>query len=424
VLPRWLGLWQIEQLGQAGRNLAALAGVGAANRAAAPPGVAAEAWFLHQAARALQGNDTRTALACVEKARETLAEGSTLPDQAIVEAAVPPLTRLARAQALASWAGTATGGEQLVDMVDLLEAVPAGQHILQAAQRNDRAAVGSGLAALTERTDLPGRLYHHLAILFTRQAEEDAPRPAAWALAWPAWLMFLAGPDAPAPPARAALLDHLLRMCRRRINDLLGRDAFEPARLYWEQVQGLPALAARLAPRGADVTALADDLAERVARFRDDLATEYLVTTRESMRFGDIAEGLRADYDRGLAMLRRLLSLDGDNERLLTALVETCNEWFLDLYHLHDAPGLREQLDRYTPFALQLARLVAGQPGHLAARSALSDFFKVRGFMEIDRARKVALYREALGFNPGNSNVRDLLAEMGEPIDPPEMKNG
>src|SRR5206468_3660191 len=132
----------------------------------------------------------------------------------------------------------------------------------------------------------------------------------------------------------------------------------------------------------------------------------------EAMRQGDIAEGLRADYASGLSLLRRLLSLDGENERLLTALVETCAEWFLDLYHLHDAPSLREQLDRYTPFALQLARLVEGQSGQLAARSALADFYKFRGFVEIDRDRKAGLYREALRFNPANSNVRDLLVEL------------
>src|SRR5439155_24437787 len=137
---------------------------------------------------------------------------------------------------------------------------------------------------------------------------------------------------------------------RGRINELLGRDAFDRARFYWEQVQGLPALASgvALAPRGtpgADATGLAQELADRVAHFRDDLATEYLVTTREAMRFGDIAEGLRADYESGLSLLRCLLSLDGQNERLLTALVETCAEWFLDLYHLHAPPGLLEPLD-------------------------------------------------------------------------------
>jgi hypothetical protein len=400
-LPRWLGLWRPAILGQVGANLAALAGM-AAGSGEAPPGVAAEAWFLHQAARALQRNDARTALVCVEKVRDRVPE----PQQA----ALPKLARLARSQALAT--STGGSGEQLLALVDLLEAVPGGPEILEAALRDDRATVQSALAALVERTDLPGPLYHHLAVLATRQAEnEQLPRPNAWR----AWLAFLASNDAPPTEVLTALLDHLLAGHRHCINDLLSRDAFELARQYWDQVQGLPALAARTGH-----TELERLLNERVSRFRDELATEYLVTTREAMRFGDIPEGWRADYPGGLALLRRLLSLDGGNVRLLTALVETCAEWFLDLYHLHDAPGLREQLDRYTPFALQLARLVEGQAGHLAARSALADFWKFRGFMEIDRDGKAALYREALRFNPANSNVRDLLAELGEPIDPAE----
>ncbi len=120
----------------------------------------------------------------------------------------------------------------------------------------------------------------------------------------------------------------------------------------------------------------------------------------------------------------RLSSLDSDNVRLLTALVETCNEWFLDLYHLHDAPALREQVERFTPFAVQLAQRVEEQGEQPAARSALADFWKFRGFIEIDRARKAALYREALRFNPGNSNVRELLTELGEPVEAPEENNG
>jgi hypothetical protein len=259
------------------------------------------------------------------------------------------------------------------------------------------------------RTDLPGELSHHLALAFMRQAE--AGDVAAWKLAWPAWLSFLGGPAGPAPAARDRLLEHLLALHRRRVNDLLARGAFDPARVYWDAAQGLPATAARYAP------ALVDDLSARADRFRDELATEYLVTTREAMRFGRAAEGLKADYEAGLGMLRQLLSLDGENVRLLTALVEACNDWFLDLYHLQDRRALREQVERHAPFSTQLLRLVAAQPAAHAAKAALSDFYKVRGFVETDRERKIELYREALELNPGNQNVRDLLAELSPPED-------
>ena len=67
---------------------------------------------------------------------------------------------------------------------------------------------------------------------------------------------------------------------------------------------------------------------------------------------------MHADHDKGLTYLRRLLSLDRDNVRLLTALVEVCGEYFLDLYHTGSPPALIEQVERFMPFALQLARLV------------------------------------------------------------------
>ena len=83
---------------------------------------------------------------------------------------------------------------------------------------------------------------------------------------------------------------------------------------------------------------------------------------------------------------------------------------------------MRVEVERYTPFALQLMRgygavTTTGQggpgwPGELAARAALSEFFKFRGFVADDWDRKRALYREALELNPANDNVRNLLAEL------------
>ena len=178
------------------------------------------------------------------------------------------------------------------------------------------------------------------------------------------------------------------------------------ARSHWELVAELPALAARLAP------ALAEDFAARVARFRDELATDFLLATREAMRHAPAPEGFRADYDSGLTGLRRLLSLDRDNPRLLTALLDTCGDWFFDLYNAGARTALAEQVERFTPFSLQLARQVEGRPGDLAARAALAGFIKFRGFVATDPIRKAELYREALRFNPTDDNVRDLLAKL------------
>jgi hypothetical protein len=267
------------------------------------------------------------------------------------------------------------------------------------------------LTALLQVPDVPPALLHHLALIELRAAqvledrEDTEEAPERWRHAWQAWLRLLAVGHLP-PAAAPLLLDWLLGQQRRRVNDLLARNNVDRARQHWNLVQDLPVWAARLSD------GLGQDLAGRVARFRDELATEYLVTTREAMRFGDIPEGMHADYDKGLGYLRRLLSLDRENIRLLTAVVEVCGENFVDLYHAGAATALNEQVERYTPFALQLARLTEGRAGDLPALAALSEFYKFRGFISRDRDQKVALYRDALRFNPANDNVRVLLADL------------
>jgi hypothetical protein len=326
---------------------------------------------------------------------------------------MPELERRARAQRLAlamqpeSEAAPLAAGV-LLDAVDALAELSDGSAVFHALDTGDAAAIRACLETLSERPDLSPRLAHHLALLMLRAArsleerDDSASAEPYWRRSWLCWLRFLASSN------RRILLDFLLQQHRHRINDLLARNAVDAARRHWDLVRDLPTCATRIDP------VLGGHLAERIERFREELATEYLLTTRESMRFGAIPEGWRADYEKGLTYLRRLLSLDRDNPRLLAALVEICNDWFLDLYHQNDMAALRQQLDRFTPFALQLARCIDERPGDLPARAALSDYWKFRGYLAADREQKAALYREALRFNPANTNVRDLLAELSE----------
>jgi hypothetical protein len=415
-LPRWLQVWGPAVLGPAGATLAALAGLAdvPAEAVEAPAGTPAVPWFLHQSARALGRGDAAGALALVRRGLALDPDLAGVSAAETVRAALPELERRAAAQHLAACLGApgrpAPEAGLFADLVDLLRGCEEGLAVLVAAGRGEAEAVWAALAELGERPDLPPRLAHHLAVDAGRTALalEGTGRTElaelAWRRAWGCWLRLLAGGS----PAPALVVDHLLGLHRQRINDLLARGAVDEARRHGELVQELPARAARLDE------GLGRDLAERVARFREELATAYLLTTREAMRYGAIPEGWRADYDKGLGYLRRLLSLDRDNLRLLTALVEVCAEWFLDLYNAGDAPGLHTQVERYTPFALHLARLAQDRPGELPARAALADFYKFRGFLAPDRAAKVALYREALRFDPANANVRHLLAELDE----------
>jgi tetratricopeptide (TPR) repeat protein len=381
-------------------------------------------WALQQAALAVLRNEPGRALAWSRRARAREPNLDSVADRAdLVRAALPELERLARAATLVEVARChpeqpVVAPGLLAEAADLLDADAEGRALLDAAARGDLTTARTRLADRARREDLPPRLAHHLALIYHRAALsfEDLNRSEAsgscWQLAWTCWLRLLrVGLTA---PEAGVLLDGLLAEHRRRIGGLLARNEMERARRHWLLVLGLPG-------RVADGEPLAAELVRRVQQFREELATEYLLATRQAMAHGHIPEGWHADYDKGLSHLRRLLSFDRENVRLLTALVEICGEWFLDCYNNEAFHQLWDQVFRFTPFAQQLARLVEGRPGDLAARAALAEFYKFRGFIEPDRRRKAELYREALRFNPGNDNVRRLLDELGpQPAPEPE----
>jgi hypothetical protein len=413
-LARWLQAWKPETLTGEARTLAVQVGLLAPQPETAEPpaGTDSTAWFLHQAAQALGREDAASALTW---ARRTLAQDPSslsTEQRQLAQEALPQLERLAEAQRLAQVVRLdptqpAAPADLFAGLRDLLVAIPEGQQILTAAATGDFSAARGSLAALAERPDLPPRLLHHLALVYYRAArvfeeQERAEAEEYWRLSWRCWLAWAAQPPTDAE-LRDLLFGHLLGLHRDRLRDLLARGEVDRARRCWERVGQLP----QLAP--PDAAALAESLRQRLEQFREDLATEFLLDTREAMRHGSAPEGWRADYEQGLARLRRLLSLDRHNRRLLTALVELCADWFLDLYDAGDAARLRTEVERFTPLALQLVR---GCASDLAARAALSEFFKFRGFIADDPERKRALYGEALELNPANDNVRKLLADL------------
>jgi hypothetical protein len=381
-------------------------------------------WLLHQAGWAVRRNDAALALQWVRRALGRDPELAQAGDRAdVVRHALPELEKKARAQALAAALALAPGQppsapEVVAGFAEMLAQDRVGQEILAAAGRGDVAFARSTLAALAARADLSRELAHHLALvgyraaLYAEEAGQDRLADACWRLAWSCWLRVLAGAcgsglahEGRLGPNESHFLATLLAMHRRFVGDLLGRNAVDAARRHWGYVEALVPLARQTAP------ALVGELTGCVARFREELAGDYLTATREVMRHGLAGEGWRADYEGGLAYLRRLLSLDRDNLRLLTALADICGEWFLDCYNNEDAEALVRQVSRFTPFALKLARLIEGRPGELAARVALAEFYKFRGFTAADPAEKRALYREAARFDAENENVRQLMAE-------------
>jgi tetratricopeptide (TPR) repeat protein len=373
-----------------------------------PAGVKLVPWRLHQAARASAEGDPGRALACTQSALALdpmLSEAA--EKAALVRSALPELKLLARARVLAAVVQfhpeqPALSPGLLIDALRCLEAEPEGPALLDAAQDGDLFTARQLLAALAGRDDLPPALAHHLALFYHRAAidlDERAgtdPADPYWRLAWHGWLSWAA-----AQADRGSLvIDWLLGIHRCQINTLLARSAVDQARRHWRIIRGLPEQT-----RDERVTQL---LSNKIEAFREQLATEHLVATREAMRYGIIADGWNADYEKGLGYLSRLLSLDRDNVRLLTALVEICTEWFLDCYNNQDFPRLWQGVERYTPFAAQLARLVDQAGGvELSARAALSEFYNYRAFTTADPEHKAALYREALRFDLSNEVESD-----------------
>jgi hypothetical protein len=420
TLAGWLALWEPARWSPAARLVAVRSGIVPLHPETddPPPGTPRTPWLLLQAAQAIGRGEAGVALQWVQRAlrEEPGLEGAGAHAEA-VRRALPELERRARAQALAAVVRFTPeqpplAPDLLAGAADLLQDDPSGRAILALAAQGDLAGAREALAALAQRADLPRPLVHHLALIFHRAAlyGEDQGRAEladrCWRLAWPCWLRFLDSEDGEAEPRYRPLLGRLLDIHARYINDFLCQDQVDAARRHWNYVEGLASLASEGNP------ALRGELGEAVPRFRAELASSYLTVTWEVLKTGAVAEGWRADYEKGLGYLRRLLSLDRDNVRLLTALVEICGDWFLDCYNNEDPRTLCEQVERFTPFALKLARLVEGRPGEWAARAALAEFCKYRGFIAANPAERISLYREAVRFNPDNENVRQLLAEV------------
>ncbi len=379
-----------------------------------PPGVDAAAWLLHQASAAIGRDDPLAALAWVRRAAAAGLQSLDEAQRAAVEKALPELERLARAALLALVARfdpqhTLKPASLLIDFSDMLQDVPGGPDVFAAAESGNIAQARGRLATVAEHPMLPPRLASHLALVYQRAAqqleeqERDDLAAPCWRRCWRCWQVW-----APAAQgsAVALLFDHLLAGHRARVKALLTRNLVTRARPMWDLLQALQ----------SNDTESGKLLRERLTRFRDELATDFLLDMRESMRQGAIPEGWRSDYESGLARLKRLMSLDRDNRRLLTALIEICADWFLDLYDLRDGTRLKEEVDRFTPFSLQLARSLGKTsdtwPEEMTARTALSEFIKFRAFVTEDPDHKRELYHEALSINPANENVRNLLGKL------------
>jgi len=343
---------------------------------------------------AISQGDPASALGWVEQARRESDAAKRHTD-----AALPELRALARAQRLAEAVRftvqqPAVAPGLLGGLIACLEREDIGRAALDAADRGELAAAQASLSVLAQSDDVPPDTAHHLALIYLRGAlfaeQSDAVRAdELWRLSWRCWLGWSQSAN---PTDRNLIFSWLLTEHKTAIKDSLTRSAIDAARRHWLRVMDFVANPI---------------LAKRIEAFRDQLATEYLVQTRESMRYGSVPAGYDADYEAGLNCLARLLSLDGENKRLLTEVVSICTEWFHESYGIGDLQALARGVDRFTPFALHLGRRIGqNDAAELTARAVLAEFTKYRGFVCDDPARKAELYQEAQRWHPARGRLR------------------
>lgn len=320
------------------------------------------------------------------------------------ESSVDPLTRARRLASLVRLdpSHPFPAPEALVGFATKLSEHSIGQNCFNAGTERESREI---LNRLLEDPDLPAGLAHHLALLYHRAAvfEEERCRwheaAGFWKRSWTGWLSW--GHEN--RQSLKIIADHLLRIHCSRIRELLERDDVPGSRAFWDLVHWI---------RGQN--GALTELRETLSGSLDELARQCILDARETMLHSAIPDGWRAQYERGLERLRRLLSLDRDNLQLLTAVLEVCNDWFLDLYDVRDWERLHREVERHAPLAMQGIRRCAPtlHIEDLALRSALAEFTKFRAFVTSDLERKQSLYREALELNPANENVRELLSGL------------
>ncbi|MGI5168551.1 hypothetical protein ACQEU3_29815 [Spirillospora sp. CA-253888] len=124
-----------------------------------------------------------------------------------------------------------------------------------------------------------------------------------------------------------------------------------------------------------------------------------------------LPQGVRADYESGIALLAPMVRLGVPARPVLAAGIGWHNDWCYCLYSLKDFTGLRRVLESGADFAARLAGLCVPGEGHRRENQALSVHHMFRGVVAPTDGEAVADLEEALRWDPVNQNAVDLLAQ-------------
>ncbi|MFI6516490.1 hypothetical protein ACIBF1_13105 [Spirillospora sp. NPDC050679] len=124
-----------------------------------------------------------------------------------------------------------------------------------------------------------------------------------------------------------------------------------------------------------------------------------------------LPQGVRADYESGIAVLAPMVRLGVPARPVLAAGIGWHNDWCYCLYSLKDFDGLRRVLESGADFAARLAGFCVPGEGHRRENQALSVHHMFRGVVAPTDGEAVADLEEALRWDPVNQNAVDLLAQ-------------
>ncbi|MFC9974785.1 hypothetical protein ACFVH6_28170 [Spirillospora sp. NPDC127200] len=124
-----------------------------------------------------------------------------------------------------------------------------------------------------------------------------------------------------------------------------------------------------------------------------------------------LPQGIRADYEAGIAVLAPLVRLGVPSRPVLEAGLGWHNDWCYCLYSLKDFDVLRQVLESGAGFAAKLSALGVPGEGHRRENQALSVHHMFRGVVAPTDAEAVTVLEEAVRWNPVNHNAIDLLVQ-------------
>jgi tetratricopeptide (TPR) repeat protein len=126
-----------------------------------------------------------------------------------------------------------------------------------------------------------------------------------------------------------------------------------------------------------------------------------------------LPEGVRKNYEGGIRHLEPFARMGVPVAQVLRTGLEWYYEWAYSLYSRQELAAIRELTASAQVFADQLVPICVKGRGHLPDNQALSKYFMIRGFADDDPDARMSDLKEAIAWDPSNSNAKELLVDIG-----------